>query len=1066
MKDESISYDSKIIVDKEHPYLGLEYFREENKEFFFGRTDDLQKLLKLIQRNVVTVLSGESGLGKTSLIKAGLMPELRNASYFPVYLRLKFDDQRKTVSGNLKSVINQQCKMLDPSLDDLVNETLWEYFHKVKILNGYVIPVLIFDQFEELFTRGASLPDQINEFITELTDLVENQMPLSFQAAYQDKKIPFDFNSQNYRILFSLREDFLARLETLSIHMPSLKKSRYRIVQMSRDQALEAIYKPGKEIISLENSEKILDLVFRNQAENKKEGEEVPQMDIEPFLLSLFCFEINNKRIEENQSEISVDLLNRIEIKDIISVFYRNKTKELPQESINLLEDGLLTQDGYRKLQPIGDITHSGVVKEAHINNLIDNRILRKEIWRGMEHIELIHDSLIEPILKARKRRLEKVESEKAEAERAKAEAEIAKDRAEREEKLRQKEIELEAQKKRLREQRLATTISIVFLIIAVVAFVNARFRKKEADINRTTAEEKTKNLKNVIDKMYFYGDKFALTYKRGFFGFIDTLGNEQLDFIYDEASPFNEKTGLARVSKGDSYYLIDTAGNEYLLSKDITYLWPETQVLELSNRYLKDIDEVIYNYDELRILLLNRNEIERISAGIGKMKNLILLDFNHNKLSTLPEEISKLLNLTFLDLSDNQINTLPPGIGKLEKLTSLNLSGNQINTLPPGIGKLEKLTSLNLSVNQLNTLPPGIGNLEKLTFLDLSGNQIRILPPEIGNLANLTFLYLSGSQLNTLPPEIGNLANLTFLYLSGSQLHTLPPEISSLANLTFLNLSGNQISTLPPEIGKLEKLTFLDLSDNKLNTLPPEIGKLEKLTFLDLSDNKLNTLPRGIGKLEELTSLNLSGNQLNTLPPEIGNLANLTFLYLSDNKLNTLPKGIGKLEKLTFLNLSGNQLNTLPPEIGNLANLTFLDLSGNQIRILPPEIWNLANLRTINLSGNQLQTLPPEIGNLANLTFLYLSGSQLNTLPPEISSLANLTFLNLSGNQLHTLPPEIGNLVNLASLDLSGNQLNTLPLEIGNLTLLRSLYLMNNNLSKEEQEKIKKIIPSCYISF
>lgn len=388
-------------VDREHPYLGPEYYREVNKDFFYGRNHDIQQLLKLVQRNPVTVLSGKSGLGKSSLIHAGLIPKLREADYLPVYLRFNFEDPKLELLDNFKSSISDQCRRIDPTLPDFGNQTLWEYFHRIRILNGYVIPVLILDQFEELFTRGDSFPDQVKNFLTEITDLVENQIPLSIQQTYRGQKIPIDINSQNYRILFSLREDYLARMEMLGLYMPSLKKSRYRIVQMTEEQALEAIYQPGKAILSEAASKKILQLIYEAQKENSTVRNWPSQMEIEPFILSLVCFHINNLRLERNELKITGELLQKIKVKNIIERFYEDSVSFLSPKARNILEEKLLTNEGFRKPQPKTDLVQKGILSKDDIDDLIDKRILRREIWSDNEYVELIHDILV-PVIKER----------------------------------------------------------------------------------------------------------------------------------------------------------------------------------------------------------------------------------------------------------------------------------------------------------------------------------------------------------------------------------------------------------------------------------------------------------------------------------------------------------------------------------------------------------------------------------------------------------------------------------------------------------------------------------------
>jgi hypothetical protein len=90
----------------------------------------------------------------------------------------------------------------------------------------------------------------------------------------------------------------------------------------------------------------------------------------------------------------------------------------------------------------------------------------------------------------------------------------------------------------------------------------------------------------------------------------------------------------------------------------------------------------------------------------------------------------------------------------------------------------------------------------------------------------------------------------------------------------------------------------------------------------------------------------------------------------------------------------------------------------------------------------------------------------QLTDLPNEIFKFQNLKILILTSNELTSLSSEIGNLSNLLILNLKQNQISKLPKEISNLKSLKFLNLEENQIPKEEQERIKKLLPNCEIQF
>jgi WD40 repeat protein len=59
------------------PYRGLQAFEEEDADFFFGRHADVQRLVEKLKRTSFLAVLGPSGSGKSSLVRAGLVPALR-----------------------------------------------------------------------------------------------------------------------------------------------------------------------------------------------------------------------------------------------------------------------------------------------------------------------------------------------------------------------------------------------------------------------------------------------------------------------------------------------------------------------------------------------------------------------------------------------------------------------------------------------------------------------------------------------------------------------------------------------------------------------------------------------------------------------------------------------------------------------------------------------------------------------------------------------------------------------------------------------------------------------------
>src|SRR6202008_2143358 len=233
----------------------------------------------------------------------------------------------------------------------VAGESLWEFLHHrddvLRDASGKpLIPLLIFDQFEEIFTL-AQTDDfgrrRATEFVEDLADLVENRAPKALEARIEKDEAAaerFDFTRGDYRILIALREDYLAHLEGFKPSMPSITQNRMRLARMTGDQALAAVLKPGGKLVNQEVAESIVRFVAG--------GSELRNAEVEPSLLSLVCRELNNTRIAQKRSEISADLLAGSR-DTILTEFYERALADQPPGVRTFIEDAMLTESGFRE---------------------------------------------------------------------------------------------------------------------------------------------------------------------------------------------------------------------------------------------------------------------------------------------------------------------------------------------------------------------------------------------------------------------------------------------------------------------------------------------------------------------------------------------------------------------------------------------------------------------------------------------------------------------------------------------------------------------------------------------
>jgi MoxR-like ATPase len=92
-------------------YPGTRPFKdtEHDRRLFFGREREAEIVFQTILRDNLTILSGQSGLGKTSLLHASIFPRLRNQRFVVLTVRLSSDLTtpmiKETIDSSRKSIL-------------------------------------------------------------------------------------------------------------------------------------------------------------------------------------------------------------------------------------------------------------------------------------------------------------------------------------------------------------------------------------------------------------------------------------------------------------------------------------------------------------------------------------------------------------------------------------------------------------------------------------------------------------------------------------------------------------------------------------------------------------------------------------------------------------------------------------------------------------------------------------------------------------------------------------------------------------------------------------------------
>lgn len=400
-----------MIDRNNNPWLGLSSYQTGDSFRFFGREREIEEIGSSIKDNYCTVLYGVSGAGKTSLINAGLIPTLATEGYLPITLRLDHGGKsysRQIIDACINAFGNTGTEYEYPlgteKISDLdASDALWIFFHASTFWsrgNRKLIPVLFIDQFEEIFTLSKS-EEQTSSFFRQIDSLFGSVPSERLISQLEASDISFDFSENpRLRMVISIREDFLARLEEYSYDLPILRRNRIGLRKMNGIQALDVIMKPQSGLVSEDVALKIVSAVTGKDCVGNKSKLQI--LSVDTSILSLFCSELYQLSADKNAGIITSDIVET-EGGDIIKHFYEKNLSKLSRRGRRYLEQHLLTSGGFRNQLALEDINYS-LIKESDIKSLESSRIIRKEIINGTERIEFTHDILCNVAMESRRK--------------------------------------------------------------------------------------------------------------------------------------------------------------------------------------------------------------------------------------------------------------------------------------------------------------------------------------------------------------------------------------------------------------------------------------------------------------------------------------------------------------------------------------------------------------------------------------------------------------------------------------------------------------------------------------
>jgi WD40 repeat protein len=347
------------------PFKFLNSYTFEDRSIFFGRDQEITDLHRKVFESKILLVYGLSGTGKSSLVNCGLASQFDELDWLPVHIRFG-----NNIIKSLNEAINKQA--VKPLRND---QNVTEKIHSI-YLDHFKPVYLIFDQFEELFVFGSH--EERANLVKLIKEVVESEL--------------------HCRVIFIIREEFLAGLSEFEEEIPGIFSNRFRVEKMKRASALQAIEGPCK-VNDIETEQGFTEELVSKLCPSGYE--------IELTYLQIYLDRIFNITAAENRTGDSLIFSKEVlakagTVSDLLGQFLDEQIRAMEDPDIGMsILKSFVSVQGIRKRMTEADILDSSfafgiVITEAvllkYLARFVDLRILRERDESG--HFELIHDSL------------------------------------------------------------------------------------------------------------------------------------------------------------------------------------------------------------------------------------------------------------------------------------------------------------------------------------------------------------------------------------------------------------------------------------------------------------------------------------------------------------------------------------------------------------------------------------------------------------------------------------------------------------------------------------------------
>jgi WD40 repeat protein len=464
---------TEVVATPASPYKGLAPFEDSELDaaFFFGREREREIIAANLMAYRLTVLYGASGVGKSSVLRAGVMYQLR---------RLAFENKERL--GHPQLAVAALSEWSGDPVAELLSEARSEL---VRVFGEEVVAL----------PKGG-LADSLETWCSELgceVYLVLDQMDEYFLYHEDDDTFPREFAEAATRrglrvnFLVSIREDMLAKLDQFKGRIPNLFSNYLRLDHLDREAARAAIEGPVSRYNELVEADlavaiepalvaAVLDqtVAGRVRLVDDEPAEERPQRPgrVEAPYLQLVMQRLWEEEHGAGSPTLRLSTLERLGgATQIVRTHLTAALAALSPAEQDLAEtlfNYLVTPSGTKIAHGLGDLAQYAAVPEGSVlpvlSVLAHERIVRRVSEAGEPNggrYEIYHDVLAEPVAAWRARHA--------------ADRQLAEERREAE--------------RRHRRMFVVTAISLVALAAMTLVAIFALAQRREAQNQRAEAQ-------------------------------------------------------------------------------------------------------------------------------------------------------------------------------------------------------------------------------------------------------------------------------------------------------------------------------------------------------------------------------------------------------------------------------------------------------------------------------------------------------------------------------------------------------------------------------------------------